>query len=52
MDGVGALCKQEICKEQVKPDGLKLQNAHEVVSCLTAQAEKHHASHINAKRTM
>jgi hypothetical protein len=46
VDAVGALCKQEIRKEQVKPDGLKLQNAHEVVSYLKAQAKKHHASHI------
>jgi hypothetical protein len=45
-------CKQEIHKEQVKPDGLKLQNAHEVVSYLKAQAKKHHASHINTKKTM
>lgn len=36
----------------MKLDGLKFQNAHEVVSYLKAQVEKHHASHINAKRTM
>ncbi len=28
----------------MKPDGLKLENVHEVVSYLKAQAEKHHAS--------
>jgi hypothetical protein len=50
VDGVGTLCKWEILQEWVKLNGLKLQNVREVVLYLKAKAEKHHASHNNAKR--
>lgn len=51
VDGAGILCKCEIRRKKVKPNGLKLQNSHEMVSYLKAQATKYHASHNNAKRT-
>jgi len=37
-------------KNRLKPDGLKLQNAHEVVLHLKAEAKEHQASHNNVRR--
>jgi hypothetical protein len=34
VDGVGALLKKKLCKEQIKPQGFKIQNAKEIVNLL------------------
>jgi hypothetical protein len=36
VDGSGGLLKRKLWKEQLKPNGMKFQNAHEVVSYLRA----------------
>ena len=51
MDGAGALLKQEIRNEQLKPGGLKLQNAAEIVQFLKDQSERVHAGPASARRT-
>ena len=43
VDGAGALLKQEKRNEQLKPGGLKLQNAAEIVQFLKDQSERVHA---------
>ena len=43
VDGAGALLKREIRNEQLKPGGLKLQNAAEIVQFLKDQSERVHA---------
>jgi hypothetical protein len=43
VDGAGALFKREVRKEQIKPDGLKLQNTAEVTAFLKAETNKFHA---------
>jgi hypothetical protein len=43
VDGVGVLLKRKVQKEQIKPQGKKLQNAVEVITHLQAKANKFHA---------
>jgi hypothetical protein len=43
VDGVGALLKREVQKEQIKPQGKMLQNAVEVIAHLQVEANKFHA---------
>jgi hypothetical protein len=45
VDGAGALFKQEVRSEQIKPHGLKLQNIAEVVAFLKAEMNKFHEHH-------
>ncbi len=47
---VGALLKQEVHKEQIKPQGKKLQNAIEIVLHLQAKANKFHATAPSSRR--
>jgi hypothetical protein len=44
------LLKREFCKEQIKPQGFKIQNAKEVVSFLQFEVNKFHATHPSAQR--
>lgn len=44
VDGVGALLKREVWKEQIKPQGKKLQNAAKVVAHLQAEVNKFHVA--------
>jgi hypothetical protein len=48
IDGASALLKRELCKDQIKPQGFKIQNAKEVVNLLQFEANKFHATHPNA----
>jgi hypothetical protein len=50
VDGVGALYKREIWKEQLRPHASKLQNSAEVVAFLTAECNKYHAGYATARR--
>jgi hypothetical protein len=50
VDGVGALLEQKLKKKKKKPDGMKIQNAHEVVTYLTEKSNKYHASHPTTKK--
>jgi hypothetical protein len=43
VDGAGALLKQEIRADQLKPDGAKLQNAFEIVEFLKSRSDTAHA---------
>ncbi len=52
VDGVGALLKRELHKEQIKPQGLKIQNVKEVVNLLQSKANKFHAAKKNAQIKM
>jgi hypothetical protein len=51
VDGAGALLKREIQNEQLKPGGLKLQNAAEIVQFLKDQSQRVHAGPPGARRT-
>jgi hypothetical protein len=42
-----ALLKREFCKEQIKPQGFKIQNAKKVVSILQSKANKFYVAHLN-----
>jgi len=42
VDGTWALLKQEVQKEQIKPQGKKLQNAREIAAHLQTKANKVH----------
>jgi hypothetical protein len=44
VDGIGASLKREVRKEQIKPIGLKIQNAAEMVAYLKAKSNKYHAT--------
>jgi len=37
-------------KEQTKPNGMNIQNAHEVVTYLKAKSNKYHASHLATRK--
>jgi hypothetical protein len=50
VDGAGALLQKELCKEQIKPQGFKIQNAKKVVNLLQFKANKFHAAHPNARK--
>ncbi len=50
VDGVGALLKKELHKEQIKPQIFKIQNSKEAVSFLQSKSNKFHATHMNARR--
>jgi uncharacterized protein (DUF2236 family) len=50
VDGVGAILERKLKKEQIKPNGMKIQNAHEVVTSLREKANKYHASHPGTKK--
>jgi hypothetical protein len=50
VDGAGALFKREVCKEQIKPSGLKLQNTTEVVAFLRTKTNKFHAGSPGARQ--
>jgi hypothetical protein len=39
------LLKKELCKEQIKPQGVKIQNAKEVVSFLQFEINKFHVAY-------
>jgi hypothetical protein len=45
VDETGALLKQEVRKEQLKPDGLKLQNCSEIIKFLQEGTNKFHDAH-------
>ena len=51
VDGAGALLKREIRNEQLKPGGLKLQNAAEIVQFLKDQFERVHAGPASSRQT-
>jgi hypothetical protein len=44
VDGIGALFKCEVSKEQIKLIGLKIQNAIEMVAYLKAKSNIYHAT--------
>jgi hypothetical protein len=44
VDGVGVLLKREVQKEQIKPQGKKLQNVAKVITHLQVEANKFHAT--------
>ncbi len=46
--GVGVLLKRELCEEQLKPQGLKTQDAKEAINFLQLEINKFHATHPNA----
>ncbi len=50
VDGVGALFKRELRKEQIKPNGEKLQCAAEVVNYLRNEAKKVYAENVGSRR--
>lgn len=50
VDGCGALLKREIRKEQVKPNAIRIQNAHDVVEYMRSQSTKVHAAHPNVRK--
>jgi hypothetical protein len=50
VDGAGALFKREVCLEQIKPQGLKLQNTTEVVAFLRAETNKFHGAYPGARQ--
>ena len=45
VDGVGALFKQELSKEQIKPDVRRIQSTGDAVEYLKAEANKFHVVH-------
>jgi hypothetical protein len=52
VDGVGVLLKQDLKKEQLKPNGMKIQNAHEATTFLRVESNKFHASHLVARKVV
>jgi hypothetical protein len=50
VDGAGALLKREVRKEQIKPDGRKLQNASEIVQFLREQTNVQHAGPTQSRK--
>jgi hypothetical protein len=50
VDGAGALFKREVHKEQIKPDGVRLQNTAEVIAFLKAETNKFHAGNPGARQ--
>jgi hypothetical protein len=50
VDGASALLKKELCKEQIKPQGFKIQNAKKIVNLLQFEVNKFHAAHPNAQK--
>ncbi len=52
VDGAGALLKREFCKEQIKPQQFKIQNAKEVDNLLQCEVNKFHVTHPNARKIM
>lgn len=52
VDGASALLKRKLRKEQIEPQGLKIQNAGKVVYFLQFEANKLHATHENVRRTI
>jgi hypothetical protein len=50
VDGVGALLKREVKKEQIKHVGKKIHNAIEVVAYLKVEANKYHVFHPKARQ--
>jgi endonuclease III len=49
---IGALLKRELCKEQIKPQGFKTQNAKKIINLLQFEANKFHAAHPNARKIL
>jgi DNA-binding protein len=49
VDGVRALLKCEVRKEQIKPNGRQIQNVVEVVAFLRSKANKYHVVYPNVK---
>jgi len=49
VDGVRALLKCEVRKEQIKPNGRQIQNVVEVVAFLRSKANKYHVAYPNVK---
>ncbi len=45
VDGACALLKRELRKEQIKPQGVKIQNAKEAVSFLQSEVNKFHVAY-------
>jgi len=52
VDGVGVLLKQDVKKEQLKPNGMKIQNAHEATIFLKVESNKFHASYLVARKVV
>jgi hypothetical protein len=50
VDGIGALLKREVKKEQIKPAGKKIQNVIEVVAYLRSEANTYHVLHSKARQ--
>ena len=51
-DGVGATVKQALRREQVKPNGLHLQNSHDVVAFLQNQLNREYAGYEGARKSV
>jgi hypothetical protein len=51
-DGVRAILKQEIKKEQLRMDGEKLQNVANVVTFCQRKHNQDHVAYLNARRTV
>jgi len=52
VDGVGALFKHEVRKEQLKPMGQKIQNVAKFVAFLKVESNKYHVTHFKANQHM
>jgi hypothetical protein len=50
VDGIGALLKHVVKKEQIKPNGRKIQNAVEVLAFLKFEANKYHVMYPNVRQ--
>jgi hypothetical protein len=44
--------KHDLKKEQLKPNGMKIQNAHEVATFLRVESNKFHASHLVVRKVV
>jgi hypothetical protein len=42
VNGARALLKQKLWKKHLKPNGMKIQNAHEAISYLRVKSNKYH----------
>ncbi len=52
VDGIRALLKQDLKKEQLKPNGMKIQNAHDTATFLKVESNKFHAFHLVARKVV
>jgi hypothetical protein len=52
VDGVGVSLKHDVKNEQLKPNGMKIQNAHEATIFLKVESNKFHASYLVARKVV